>query len=72
MSSNENPYPLLPAVQTVIANLAGSVNRYRDLLASDLVAAIAAHLDVPPGHVVTGTGAAGVLRLAAVPVRPAA
>ncbi len=61
ISSNENPYPPLPAVLEVVARSARQMNRYPDLQASALTAAIADHLAVPPEHVVTGTGSVGVL-----------
>lgn len=61
LSSNENPYPPLPTVLDVVMSSAAGMNRYPDLLATELTAAIAAHLDVPAEHVVTGTGSVGVL-----------
>ena len=61
LSSNENPYPPLPAVLEVVARSAQGMNRYPDMMARGLTAAIAAHLDVPVEHVVTGTGSVGVL-----------
>jgi histidinol-phosphate aminotransferase len=51
----------LPGVLDVVANAAASLNRYPDMFASGLVAAIAEHLGVPAEHVVTGTGSVGVL-----------
>ena len=61
ISSNENPYPPLPAVLDVVARSARQLNRYPDLGSSELSAAIAGHLDVPVEHVVPGTGSVGVL-----------
>jgi histidinol-phosphate aminotransferase len=61
LSSNENPYPPLPTVLDVVMNAAQGMNRYPDMMATELTAAIAAHLDVPVDHVVTGTGSVGVL-----------
>ena len=61
ISSNENPYPPLPTVLKVVESAAGTINRYPDMFATGLVAAIAEHLDVPPEHVATGTGSVGVL-----------
>lgn len=61
LSSNENPYPPLPAVLEVVQAAAAQLNRYPDLTSADLVAAVAAHLDVPRAHVVPGTGSVGVL-----------
>jgi len=61
ISSNENPYPPLPAVQEVVTRGAREVNRYPDMFSVELVAALAAHLGVPERHVVPGTGSVGVL-----------
>jgi len=61
ISANENPYPPLPGVLEIAAAAAARMNRYPDLLAQDLVTAIAERLDVPVEHVVTGTGSVGVL-----------
>lgn len=57
---NENPYPPLPSVLAAIANSAASINRYPEILPTGLVAAIAAHLDVPEADVVTGPGTVGI------------
>jgi histidinol-phosphate aminotransferase len=61
LSSNENPYPPLPAVQAVVEQAAASMNRYPDMFATRLVEAIADHLGVPAECVATGTGSVGVL-----------
>jgi histidinol-phosphate aminotransferase len=61
LSSNENPYPPLPAVQAVVEQAAASMNRYPDMFATGLVAAIADHLGVPTECLATGTGSVGVL-----------
>jgi histidinol-phosphate aminotransferase len=61
LSSNENPYPPLPAVQAVVEQAAASMNRYPDMFATGLVQAIADHLGVPAECVATGTGSVGVL-----------
>ena len=61
LSSNENPYPPLPAVQAVVEQAAASMNRYPDMFATGLVQAIADHLGVPAEYVATGTGSVGVL-----------
>jgi histidinol-phosphate aminotransferase len=60
ISSNENPYPPLPSVRAVLEDAAGAVNRYPDMFATELVAAIAKRFDVPVEHVATGTGSVGV------------
>jgi histidinol-phosphate aminotransferase len=61
LSSNENPYPPLPAVVDVLAQAAGRVNRYPDMAATALVQAIADHHGVPTDWIATGTGSVGVL-----------
>lgn len=60
LSSNENPYPPLPAVAEAIAAAAAGANRYPDMFAGALVAAIADRLDVPVDAIATGTGSVGV------------
>ncbi|MGN6613166.1 MAG: histidinol-phosphate transaminase [Angustibacter sp.] len=61
LSSNENPYPPLPAVQAVVEQAAASMNRYPDMFATGLVQAIADHVGVAAECVATGTGSVGVL-----------
>jgi len=61
ISSNENPYPPLPAVLEVVQRAAAQLNRYPDMGSADLVGALAEHLDVPAARVVPGTGSVGVL-----------
>ncbi len=61
LSSNENPYPPLPGVLEVVADGAADLNRYPDAAATDLVAALAAELDVPSECLVLGTGSVAVL-----------
>ena len=61
LSSNENPYPPLPGVLEAVAAAAADLNRYPDGASAQLVAALAAHLDVPPGCLVLGTGSVAVL-----------
>ncbi|HMG29993.1 MAG TPA: pyridoxal phosphate-dependent aminotransferase [Jiangellaceae bacterium] len=62
ISSNENPYPPLPGVLDAVAEAAAVMNRYPDMFASGLVAALAARFDVPASHLATGTGSVGVLQ----------
>ncbi|MFZ1362542.1 MAG: histidinol-phosphate transaminase [Candidatus Nanopelagicales bacterium] len=57
VSSNENPYPPLPAVREVIATAGGDVNRYPDPANTELVAAIATYHGVDPDNVAVGVGA---------------
>ncbi len=61
ISSNENPYPPLPSVLEAIAQAAQSVNRYPDMLVTELTHAIADAIDVPVEMIATGTGSVGVL-----------
>ncbi len=60
LSSNENPYPPLPAVLEVLATAAGEVNRYPDLAATALVSALSERFGVPVEDIATGTGSVGV------------
>lgn len=61
VSSNENPYPPLPAVLEVVANAAATMNRYPDMAARALTQALADHAGVPADRIATGTGSVGVL-----------
>ena len=60
ISSNENPYPPLPSVHQVIAEMAGAVNRYPDMTNAALIDAIATRFEVTHDHVAVGTGSVGV------------
>jgi histidinol-phosphate aminotransferase len=62
ISSNENPYPPLPGVLDAVVRAAGTMNRYPDMFATGLVAALAERFDVPASHLATGTGSVGVLQ----------
>jgi histidinol-phosphate aminotransferase len=62
LSSNENPYPPLPSVLDVVTAEATRLNRYPDIFATGLTAAIAERFAVPASHVATGTGSVGVLQ----------
>jgi histidinol-phosphate aminotransferase len=62
LSSNESPYGPLPSVLGVIAEAAGSVNRYPDNGAEALTGALAERFAVPPGHIAVGCGSVGVLK----------
>ncbi|TDE10081.1 histidinol-phosphate transaminase [Jiangella asiatica] len=62
VSSNENPYPPLPGVLEAAVAAAGTMNRYPDMLATGLVAALAERFGVPPAHLATGTGSVGILQ----------
>ena len=60
ISSNENPFPPLPSVLKVLDDALGSVNRYPDFGAADLVDALAARFSVHPDQIGLGTGSVGV------------
>jgi histidinol-phosphate aminotransferase len=62
LSSNENPYPPLPSVLAAVRDGAETFNRYPDMFATGLTAAIADRFGVPVTHVATGTGSVGVLQ----------
>jgi histidinol-phosphate aminotransferase len=62
LSSNENPYPPLPSVLAAVRDGAETFNRYPDMFATGLTAAIADRFAVPVTHVATGTGSVGVLQ----------
>lgn len=61
LSSNENPYPPLPAVVAALADAAMDVNRYPDMYATELTEAISSSLGVATDAVVTGNGSVAVL-----------
>lgn len=61
LSSNENPYPPLPSVMAAIADAAVDVNRYPDMYASELAAAIAISLGVGSEQVVPANGSVAAL-----------
>ncbi|QTE29444.1 histidinol-phosphate transaminase [Pengzhenrongella sicca] len=61
LSSNENPYPPLPSVVAAIVDGASDVNRYPDMHASELTAAVAASLGLEASSVVVGCGSVAVL-----------
>ncbi|MBO0909517.1 histidinol-phosphate transaminase [Arthrobacter sunyaminii] len=60
LSSNENPFPPLPAVLEAISNRQ-DINRYPDPLSTALRTELAAFLDVPAEDIVTGAGSLGAL-----------
>jgi len=61
LSSNENPFPPLEGVRAAVVAAAGQMNRYPDMLATELVEAIASRHGVAPAAVVAGGGSVGVL-----------
>ncbi|GAA3292787.1 histidinol-phosphate transaminase [Arthrobacter citreus] len=60
LSSNENPYPPLPAVLEAISGRQ-DIHRYPDPLSTALRMELASFLDIPAEDVVTGGGSLGVL-----------
>ncbi|MCC9144410.1 MULTISPECIES: histidinol-phosphate transaminase [unclassified Arthrobacter] len=60
LSSNENPFPPLPAVLEAI-NEHATVNRYPDPLSTALRNELSMFLDVPAEDIVTGGGSLGAL-----------
>src|SRR6202000_2076315 len=62
LSSNESPYGPLPSVVEVIAEAGGSVNRYPDNGAEELIGALAERFAVPAEHVAVGCGSVGGLQ----------
>ncbi|WP_129657190.1 histidinol-phosphate transaminase [Rothia uropygialis] len=60
LSSNENPFGPVPAVQSVIQKFSTS-NRYPDPLCTELRTVLGRHLGVDPDDIVTGAGSLGAL-----------
>jgi histidinol-phosphate aminotransferase len=56
LASNETPYPPLPHVVARIAEAAGTVNRYPDIVAAELTERLAAKYGVSAGQVRVGCG----------------
>lgn len=61
LASNENPFPPLPSVLEAVREAAAEVNRYPDMFAGALGAALAARHGVTPASVVAGCGSVAVL-----------
>ena len=60
LSSNENPFPPLPAVLEAISRRQ-DINRYPDPLSTALRTELASFLDLPADDIVTGGGSLGAL-----------
>lgn len=60
LSSNESPYPPLPAILDAIAG--SSLNRYPDAAATVLRARLAGRFEVSPDEVHTGSGSVAILQ----------
>jgi histidinol-phosphate aminotransferase len=61
LSSNENPYPPLPAVVAAAAAASETMNRYPDMGCVGLYEALSERLGVPASHLAAGTGSVAVL-----------
>ena len=61
LSSNENPYAPPAAVVQAITRAASSINRYPDMYATQVAAALAEGMGVDPQCVVVGNGSVAVL-----------
>lgn len=60
LASNESAYGPLPSVRALIADATAHINRYPDLAAADLVAALARRHSVSPDRVAVGCGSVGL------------
>lgn len=61
LSSNENPYPPLPAIVAAANDAVSAMNRYPDMGCTGLYDALGSHLKVPTDHLAAGTGSVAVL-----------
>ncbi|WP_175957336.1 histidinol-phosphate transaminase [Schaalia sp. Marseille-Q2122] len=61
LSSNENPYPPAPSVIDEASDAVSLVNRYPDLTAAPVRAALSAHLGMSADHICVGAGSSAVL-----------
>jgi histidinol-phosphate aminotransferase len=61
LSSNENPYPPLPGVLEAAEKAVAQMNRYPDMGASALYAALAERFGVPVGDLSLATGSVGLI-----------
>jgi histidinol-phosphate aminotransferase len=61
LSLNENPFPPLPAVRSVLIRSINAANRYPEFLPERLRQLIAGRVGVPADQVVLGSGATGVV-----------
>jgi histidinol-phosphate aminotransferase len=61
LSSNENPFPPLPAILDAVASAAEAMNRYPDMGCTDLYSALGERLGVPTTRLAAGTGSVAVL-----------
>ncbi|WP_345216801.1 histidinol-phosphate transaminase [Georgenia halophila] len=61
LSSNELPFPVLPAVGAALSDAGVELNRYPDMYATELTEALGTHLGVPAEKVIVGNGSVAVL-----------
>ncbi|MGE2814020.1 pyridoxal phosphate-dependent aminotransferase [Mycobacterium heidelbergense] len=61
LSLNENPFPPLPAVRSVLIRSIDAANRYPEFLPERLRNLIAGRIGVPTDQVVLGAGATGIV-----------
>ncbi|MBB6628128.1 histidinol-phosphate transaminase [Nocardioides sp. KIGAM211] len=61
LSSNENPYPPLPGVVEAAQAAVGQMNRYPDMGATALYAALGERFGVPVGDLSVATGSVGLI-----------
>lgn len=62
VSSNENPFPILPEIREAIVSSLDEVNRYPDSQAVALTNALSTRFSVSPEQLALGTGSVGVLQ----------
>ncbi len=60
LASNESAYGPLPSVRALIADATADINRYPDMAATDLIAALGRRYSVSPDRVAVGCGSVGL------------
>lgn len=61
LSSNENPFPPLPALQAAVAAAIGNVNRYPDMFGTGLIAELSRIHTWPEEGIVIGNGSTALI-----------
>jgi histidinol-phosphate aminotransferase len=64
LGANESPHEVLPDIAAAILAAAGTVNRYPDFAATELIAGIAGTHGVPEDRVALGAGSVALLQMA--------
>lgn len=64
LGANESPHEVLPGIAAAIMAVAGTVNRYPDFGATELIAEIARTHGVPEDRVALGAGSVALLQMA--------